>query len=94
MLQAHTRLLILEFDVLGIVNPVFGQHYLKTFRLSMTFYGDIWKILFDEDLVARISEAPARVREIPGIFKRVHQSLRRHYQTCIATGRRYFEQFL
>ncbi len=48
----------------------------------------------DEELVSRISEAAARVREIPGIFERVHQSLHRRCQACIATGGCNFEQLL
>ncbi|GFW15793.1 hypothetical protein TNCV_3582911 [Trichonephila clavipes] len=46
----------------------------------------------DEDLVARISEAAARVREIPSIFEWVHQSLQRCSQAYITTGGRSFEQ--
>ncbi|GFS62516.1 uncharacterized protein TNCV_1262951 [Trichonephila clavipes] len=48
----------------------------------------------DENLVARISEATARVREIPGIFDRVRQSLHRHCHACITTSGRNFEQLL
>lgn len=48
----------------------------------------------DEDLVARISVAAACVREIPGIFERVRQSLHRRCQACIHTGGRNFEQLL
>ncbi|GFX00335.1 uncharacterized protein TNCV_1273291 [Trichonephila clavipes] len=36
----------------------------------------------DENLVARISEAAAHIREIPGIFE--HQTLHRRCQACIA----------
>ncbi|GFX45712.1 uncharacterized protein TNCV_1422961 [Trichonephila clavipes] len=46
----------------------------------------------DEDLVDRISEGAARMREIPDIFERVHQSLHRRCQACIATRGRNFEQ--
>ncbi|GFY30388.1 uncharacterized protein TNCV_4066381 [Trichonephila clavipes] len=46
----------------------------------------------DEDSVARISETDARVRETPGIFERVRQSLHRRYQACIVTGGRNFKQ--
>lgn len=48
----------------------------------------------DEDLVARLSEAAARVREIPGIFERVRQSFHRRCQACISVGGRNFEQLL
>ncbi|CAL1283080.1 unnamed protein product, partial [Larinioides sclopetarius] len=47
-----------------------------------------------EDLVARLSVAAAGVREIPGIFERVRQSLHRRCQECIDTGGRNFEQLL
>ncbi|GFX50591.1 hypothetical protein TNCV_2721781 [Trichonephila clavipes] len=46
----------------------------------------------DEDLVARISEAAASVREIPGILERVLQLFLRRCQSCMATGGRNFEQ--
>lgn len=48
----------------------------------------------DEDLVARISVAAAGVRETPGIFERVRQSLHRRCQACIASGGRNFEHLL
>nr|XP_042901341.1 uncharacterized protein LOC122269952 [Parasteatoda tepidariorum] len=47
----------------------------------------------DEDLVARISAA-AGVREIPGIFERVRQSLHRRCQACIASGGHKFAHLL
>ncbi|GFW20651.1 uncharacterized protein TNCV_1048741 [Trichonephila clavipes] len=47
-----------------------------------------------EDLVARISEAAARVREIHGTFEHVRQSLHGRSQACIVTGGRGFEQLL
>ncbi|GBM62951.1 hypothetical protein AVEN_160231-1 [Araneus ventricosus] len=47
-----------------------------------------------EDLVARISVAAARVREIPGIFESVRQSLHRRCQACINVGGRNFEELL
>ena len=40
----------------------------------------------DKELVARISEAAARVREIPSIFERVRQSLHRRCQAFITAG--------
>ncbi|GFV71353.1 hypothetical protein TNCV_3133441 [Trichonephila clavipes] len=45
----------------------------------------------DEDLVARISEASARVREMLGLFERVHQPPHQRCQACIATGGRHLE---
>ncbi|GFX70365.1 hypothetical protein TNCV_968371 [Trichonephila clavipes] len=46
----------------------------------------------DEDLFAQTSKAAARVREIPGIFERVCQSIHQPYQVCIATGGGNFDQ--
>ncbi|GBM89233.1 hypothetical protein AVEN_45275-1 [Araneus ventricosus] len=48
----------------------------------------------EEDLVARISIAAARVREIPGIFESERQSLHRCCQALITVGGRNFEQLL
>ncbi|GBM80445.1 hypothetical protein AVEN_83032-1 [Araneus ventricosus] len=48
----------------------------------------------DEDLVARISVAAARVREIPGVFESVRQLLHRRCQACITVGGRNFECLL
>ncbi|GBM70468.1 hypothetical protein AVEN_188216-1 [Araneus ventricosus] len=48
----------------------------------------------DEDLVARISVAAARVLETSVIFERVRQSLHRHCHTCISGGGCSFEQLL
>ena len=39
-----------------------------------------------KNLIALISEAVARVREIPGIFERVRQSIHRRCQVWITTG--------
>ncbi|GBM44451.1 hypothetical protein AVEN_184670-1 [Araneus ventricosus] len=47
-----------------------------------------------QDLVALISIAAARVREILGIFESVHQSLHRHCQACVTVRGRNFEQLL
>lgn len=47
-----------------------------------------------EDLVARLSIAAASVREMPGIFGTVRQSLLRRYQACITVGGRNFEHLL
>ncbi|GFY10751.1 uncharacterized protein TNCV_1122741 [Trichonephila clavipes] len=61
--------------------------HLKTLVYAIPLYSD-------EDLVARISEDAARVREIAGIFEGIRQSLPQHFQACIVTGRRKVEQFL
>ncbi|GBM81472.1 hypothetical protein AVEN_163630-1 [Araneus ventricosus] len=42
----------------------------------------------EEDLVARIFVAAARVHEIPGIFESVLQSLHQHCQACVTVGGR------
>jgi hypothetical protein len=47
-----------------------------------------------EDLVARLSVAAASVREIPGVFEKVRQSMRRRCEACINVGGRTFEQLL
>ncbi|GFT41104.1 uncharacterized protein TNCV_5033991 [Trichonephila clavipes] len=46
----------------------------------------------DEDIIARISEATARVREIPDIHECVRRLLHRRCQACIAASGRNFEQ--
>lgn len=48
----------------------------------------------DEDLIARLSIAAATVRETPGIFEKVRQSLTKRYQACIDVGGKTFEQLL
>lgn len=47
-----------------------------------------------EDLVARISAAAADVRDMPGIFQRVQDSIHRRCEACIAAGGRSFEHLL
>ncbi|GFV71211.1 uncharacterized protein TNCV_2429581 [Trichonephila clavipes] len=44
----------------------------------------------DEDLIARISEASARVREVSGILECIRQLHNRRCQACIAIDRRDF----
>jgi len=48
----------------------------------------------EEDLMGRIVEASERIRETPGVFARVRQSLERRLNACIETNGRHFEQFL
>lgn len=51
-------------------------------------------ILSEEDLIGRIVEASERIRETPGVFVRVRQSLQRRLDACIRTNGRTFEQLL
>lgn len=48
----------------------------------------------DEDLVARVVEAAARVRDRPGLFERVRQSMIRRCEACIVADGRNFEHLL
>ncbi len=48
----------------------------------------------DMDLVARIVEAVARVRDTPAHFGRVRESMRRRYEACIMAKGRNFEHIL
>nr|XP_015922443.2 uncharacterized protein LOC107450974 [Parasteatoda tepidariorum] len=48
----------------------------------------------DMDLIARIAEAAVRVRDTPGQFERVRESMRRRCETCIVANRRNFEHLL
>ncbi|GFT43070.1 hypothetical protein TNCV_3769101 [Trichonephila clavipes] len=67
----------------------------KTHMTSVDGSCDWWtNIVRDEDLVTQISEAAARVREIPGNFECELQSPHRRCQTCISTGGRKYEQLL
>ncbi|GFW24034.1 hypothetical protein TNCV_4950781 [Trichonephila clavipes] len=81
--------------------PVPYHPDLPIYQASDTFQGGTCRILFmrlhstlDEYLVARISEAAARERDISGIFEVVHQSLHRHGQVYITTGGSNFQQLL
>ena len=47
-----------------------------------------------EDLAARIDVAAVKIRETPGVFENVRQSMLRRCQACITTGGRNFEHFL
>jgi hypothetical protein len=48
----------------------------------------------EEDLIARIFEAAATIRQKHGIFERTHQSLLRHCWLFIEVGGRMFEHLL
>ncbi|GBM09277.1 hypothetical protein AVEN_116629-1 [Araneus ventricosus] len=92
---------LLERDGLGVVDQSLGHPDLPIYRVSITFlWGHLKSLVYappvdsDEDLFARISVAAARVRELPGIFESVRQSLHRRCQACIAVGGRNFEQLL
>ncbi|GFY23618.1 uncharacterized protein TNCV_1039171 [Trichonephila clavipes] len=63
-------------DGLGVVDQSLGHPDLLIYRGSIIFLWEHLKILVyvtpldsDEDLVARIPEAEALLREIPGIFE-------------------------
>ncbi|GFX88257.1 hypothetical protein TNCV_1066731 [Trichonephila clavipes] len=51
-------------------------------------------VVSEMDLVARISIAAARIREIPGVFEDVRQSMSRRCRACIHANGRNFEHFL
>jgi hypothetical protein len=48
----------------------------------------------EEDLIARIVEAAANIRQKPGIFEHTRQSLLHRCQLCIEVGGRTFEHLL
>lgn len=48
----------------------------------------------DTDLVARIVEAAARIRDTPAHFERLRESMRRRCEACIVANGRNFEHFL
>jgi len=49
---------------------------------------------FEEDLIARIVEAAATIRQQPGIFKCTRQSLQHRCRLCIEVGGHTLEQLL
>ncbi|GFY09750.1 DUF4817 domain-containing protein [Trichonephila clavipes] len=51
-------------------------------------------VVSEMDLVARISIAAARIREMPGVFEDVRQSMSRRCRACIHANGRNFEHFL
>ncbi|GFX82535.1 DUF4817 domain-containing protein [Trichonephila clavipes] len=51
-------------------------------------------VVSEMDLVARISIAAARIREMPGVFEDVRQSMSRRCRACIHANERNFEHFL
>ncbi|GBM78692.1 hypothetical protein AVEN_244363-1 [Araneus ventricosus] len=88
-------------DGLGVMDQSLGHPDLPIYRDSITFlWGHLKSHVYatpvdsDDDLVARMSVAAARVREISGIFESVRQSLHRGCQACITVGGRNFEQLL
>ena len=68
--------------------------------LDFFLWGYLKSLVYDtpleseEELVARISAAAAEVRDMPGLFERVRQSLHRRCETCIQVGGRSFEPLL
>ncbi|GBL90863.1 hypothetical protein AVEN_27977-1 [Araneus ventricosus] len=71
------------------INPMdfFQWRYMKS-RVYDT------RVTSDFDLVARIVEAVARVRDTPDQFERVRGSMYRRCEVCIVVGGRNFEHFL
>ncbi|GFX43429.1 transposable element Tcb1 transposase [Trichonephila clavipes] len=51
-------------------------------------------VVSEMNLVARISIAAARIREMPGVFEDVRQSMPRRCRACIHANGRNFEHFL
>ena len=47
-----------------------------------------------EDLVARIISAAAEIREIPGIFRRILQSMARQCTVCLDVNGHVFQHLL
>ncbi|GFU38480.1 uncharacterized protein TNCV_2434261 [Trichonephila clavipes] len=91
----------LERDGLGGVEQSLGHLDHQIYQGLITFlWGHLKNLDYvlpldsQEDIVARISEAAARMREISGIFEHIRQSLHQRSQECIATGGRNFEQLL
>ncbi|GFW85381.1 uncharacterized protein TNCV_144261 [Trichonephila clavipes] len=97
---AHLPECHIRRDGFGIVDQSLGHPDLPIIEPRLLFMGHLKNLVYatslesDEDLVARIFEAAARVREIPGIFERIRQSLQRRSQACITIGECSFEQLL
>ena len=47
-----------------------------------------------EELVAKLSAAAEKVRDMPGVFQNVRQSVLSRCTACITAGGKCFEQFL
>ena len=68
--------------------------------LDFYFWGHLKSMVYETpvtseiDLIGRIVEASARIRETPGVFERVRQSFRRRIEGCIEAEGRQFEHLL
>lgn len=68
--------------------------------LDFFLWGEMKRLVYDTpvnsemDLVARISIAAAMIRETPGIFENVRQSMSRRCRACIHANGSNFEHFL
>ena len=68
--------------------------------LDFFLWGNMKSMVFEtnidseEDLVARIVSAAAEVRETPGIFGRVRQSMARRCTVCMDVKGRVFQHFV
>jgi hypothetical protein len=51
-------------------------------------------LILKEELIDRIAEAAATIRQQPGVFELTGQSLQRRSQLCIEVGGRTFEHLL
>ena len=47
-----------------------------------------------EELVSRIAVDAGEIRDTPGLFQNIQNSMRRRCEACIEVGGRNFEQFL
>ena len=86
---------------LGGVVQYSGHHILLiSHSYGFLIWGEMKCLVYEtaidtpEELVARVAEAAAIIRETPGCFERVRQSFSRRYQLCINVNGRYFQQQL
>ncbi|GFV36331.1 transposable element Tcb1 transposase [Trichonephila clavipes] len=86
---------------IGSGGPVAWPPRSQIYPLWIFFSGVLWKglvydtpVVSEMDLVARISIAAARIRELPGVFEDVRQSMSRRCRACIHAIGRNFEHFL
>ncbi|GFX34506.1 hypothetical protein TNCV_3657441 [Trichonephila clavipes] len=78
-----------NFCIIGLSCCIIGR-----VRCSIGWVMDWSEVDFDEALVANIANVPGDIREMPGIFANVRQSLRRRSETRILAGGCSVEQFL
>ncbi|GFW42820.1 transposable element Tcb1 transposase [Trichonephila clavipes] len=106
-LDSHKYLVFLQetghfqTDGLGVVVPSLGLlDSLDLSPLDFFLWGAMKGLVYDApvvsemDLVARISIAAARIREMAGVFEDVRQSMSRRCRAYIHANGRNFEHFL